>query len=225
MFHCSSFTSAKFFHQLSFEFPFFSILTPFKFSFYPSFRSLHAANFSQSHPRFPLLQPTVVASLNVSLFPWHISPCLSSEPTCFSITQITVSRATLHCDARHPVAAACSCNLRPRRTTRSGTRQMLPRFFVPPATAPLSPRYCFPRVFRTFALFACMVIWNAPRVPKRCGPPFVVIFLFTLGGWTIPRVMLFEVFVFANFSCCNLLSLTVKFCFSIVSLFERQRFS
>lgn len=100
-------------------------------------------------------------------------------------------------------------------------------FVLPPLRlAPLSPHYCFPLVvFRTFALFACMVIWNAPRVLKRCRPPFVVIFLFTLGSWTIPCVMLFEVFVFVNSSYCNLLSLTVKFCFSMVSLYEGQRFS
>lgn len=148
----------------------------------------------------------------------------------FRITQITVSGATLHCDVWHPVAAACSCRAAvifgrvEQRASVLGTRQMLPRFFVSLVTAPLSPRYCFPRVFRTFALFACTVIWNAPRVPKRYGPPFVVIFLFTLESWTSPCVMLFEVFVFANSSYCNLLSLTMKFRFKIVSLYERQRF-
>jgi len=54
-----------------------------------------------------------------------------------------------------------------------------------------------------------------PCPEARCGPPFVVIFLFTLGSWTIPHtcVMLFEAFVFANSSCCNLLSLTVEVLF------------
>lgn len=152
---------------------------------------------------------------NVSPPSRRISLCPSSEPACFSITQITsfqsyfASRcATSSCSC---VQLPGSCNLRPRRTARFGTRHSAnvtmvfcsPRLPPPPppspvASAPLSPRYCFPRVFRTFALFACMVIWNAPRVPERCGPPFVAIFLFTLGSWTIPCVMLFEVFVFAH---------------------------
>lgn len=107
-----------------------------------------------------------------------------------------------------------------QRASVLGTRQMLPRFFCFSRHRSSFTRYCFPRVFRTFALFACTVIWNASRVPKRCGPSFVLIFLFTLGSWASPCVMLFEVFVFAISSCCNLLSLTIKFCFTIVSLYR-----
>lgn len=185
----------------------FSTLTPFTFSFHPTFRSLRAANFSQSHPRFPLsvsnlrlLLPRTFLLLR-GIF---LSVRLASRHA-FPSHKLLVSRATLHRDARHPVAAVCSCRAVvifgrvERRASVLGIRQMLLWFFAPPAaSAPLSPRYCFPRVFRTFALFACMVIWNAPRVPERCGPPFVAIFLFTLGSWTIPCVMLFEVFVFAH---------------------------
>lgn len=121
---------------------------PFTFPFYPSFRSLRAANFSQSHPRFPLLQASVVASPNV-LSLRGIYLCPSSEPTCFSNTQITVSRATLHCDARHPVATAFSCPAAvifdrvEQHASVLGTRQMLLGFFVPPPPLLFHPAIVF----------------------------------------------------------------------------------
>lgn len=94
-------------------------------------------------------------------------------------------------DSRDAVAVACSCAAvifdHVEQRAR-GSRRMLPRLFVralssssSPSRPPSPPRYCSARVFRTFALFACMVIWNAPRVPKRCGTTaFVALFLFTL---------------------------------------------
>lgn len=59
--------------------PFFPF-SPLHIPVLPLLPLLRAANFSQSHPRFPLLQPSVVASLNVSLLSRHISLCPSSEP-------------------------------------------------------------------------------------------------------------------------------------------------
>lgn len=106
----------------------FSTLTPFTFSFHPTFRSSRAANFSQSHPRFPLFMSNLRLLLprTFLLLSRHISLCPSSEPTCFSVTQITsfqsyfASRcATSSCSC---VQLPGSCNLRPRRTARSGTR-------------------------------------------------------------------------------------------------------
>lgn len=162
----------------------------------------HTLDFLSSCPTFGCCFPERSFPLLRGIF---LSVRLASRHA-FPSHKLLVSRATLHRDARHPVAAVCSCRAVvifgrvEQRAPVLGIRQMLLWFFAPPAaSAPLSSRYCFPRVFRTFALFACMVIWNAPRVPERCGPPFVAIFLFTLGSWTIPCVMLFEVFVFAHY--------------------------
>lgn len=142
-----------------------------------------AANFSQSYPRshprsfIPLAKLFTIYFFSVGLASRHFGHTNYCFPSYFA-------SATLRSrDIRGAVAAACSCaavifDHVEQRGSLPGTRRMLPRLFVLPL--PHRPRYCSPRVFRTFELFACMVIWNAPRVPKHCGPVLVALFLFTM---------------------------------------------
>lgn len=133
-------TSTKFFIGYFSQVPFFSFSPPLHSRFTPPF-TLCVQLIFLSHTlccflsyNLRLLLTWTFLSPRDTLLP--VRPERERELTCFPIMQITVSKATLHRDARHPVAAAGgSCNLRPRRTTRAsllGSRQMLQRFFPPP---------------------------------------------------------------------------------------------
>lgn len=133
-------TALMFFFSIPIPFtlPFYSPVLPFPFL---------AANFSQSHPRFPSPQPSVVTSLNFSTPPRHISLCPSSDSACFPVIQITVSRATfaLRCavnvlTARHP---QCSCSLRNCRAAVIFVRVEQCAFSIR-YSANVTPIFCYP---------------------------------------------------------------------------------
>lgn len=152
----------------------------------------------------------------------------------FPSHKLLVSKATLHRDARHPVAAVLqlpgSCNLRPRRTARFGTRHsanvtMVFRSPPPPrrhrssfATLLFSTSVSHVCAFRVHGYLECTPCPGALRTAV-CRDIFVY-------AGKLDNSMRYALWslCFCTLSCCNLLSLTMKFCFSIVSLRERQRF-
>lgn len=211
----------------------FSTLTPFTFSFHPIFRSLRAANFSQSHPRFPLFMSNLRLLLPrafLLLRGIFLSVRLASRHA-FPSHKLLVSRATLHRDARHPVAAVCSCRAVvifgrvEQRASVLGIRQMLLWFFAPPrrlrssfATLLFSTSVSHVCAFRVHGYLECTPCPEALRTAV-CRDIFVY-------AGKLDNSMRYALWslCFCTLSCCNLLSFTMKFCFSIVSLRERQRF-
>lgn len=146
-------------------FSFLSLLL-FYFTSPPTLPSRHsprfAANFSQSHPRFPSSQPSAVTCSNFSFSSPPFSPRGIFLPVRLARIDVHFGH-TNYCFvsyfaprdapliARYPRCSCMQlprgCNLRPRRTTRFGTRRnVTPAFCSRPRAAapPLHSCYCSP---------------------------------------------------------------------------------